>query len=240
MRRALAVAPAAVAAAYCLPAAAAVWPAAGKPLGVRSRVESGSVLLTFDDGPHPKGTPAVLEVLREAEMTATFFLVGEQVERCPQLAVEIASAGHELALHCYRHRCLLRLTPRQVHDDLRRAEATIGEATSVSPHRYRPPYGILNSAALAFAHVRGWEPILWSKDGRDWQRRATPDSIARRVTRGLAANDVVLLHDSDQYSALDSWRRTVVALPRIVEAIESRRATATPPSLPGGQMRSEP
>jgi peptidoglycan-N-acetylglucosamine deacetylase len=69
----------------------------------------------------------------------------------------------------------LRLTPWQVRDDLRRAQAVIAEATGQPPRRYRPPYGIFNAAALAFARAHGWEPLLWSKDGRDWQRRATAD-----------------------------------------------------------------
>ncbi len=207
--------------AYWLPGAAAVCPPLCFGLGVRNRLAADDrVLLTFDDGPHPQGTPAVLELLRDPDLRATFFLVGEQVERRPRLAAEIAAAGHEVALHCHRHRCLLRLTPWQVRDDLRRAQAVIAEATGQRPRRYRPPYGIFNTAALALARAHGWEPLLWSSDGRDWQRRATADSIAARVTRALRGGDVILLHDADHYSAPGSWRRTVAALPRILEAIE--------------------
>jgi len=210
--------------AYWLPGAAAICPPLRLGLGVRNRLDAEArVLLTFDDGPHPQGTPAVLDLLRDADLQATFFLVGEQVERCYQLAAEIASAGHEVALHCHRHRCLLRLTPRQVRDDLRRAEAVIAEATGQLPRRYRPPYGIFNAASLALARAHGWEPLLWSSDGRDWHRHATADSIAARVTRGLRGGDVILLHDADHYSAPGSWRQTVAGLPRIVEAIEHQR-----------------
>jgi peptidoglycan-N-acetylglucosamine deacetylase len=213
--------------AYWLPGAAAVFPPLRFGLGVRNCLDAvDRVLLTFDDGPHAQGTPAVLELLREADLQATFFLVGEQVERWPQLAAEIASAGHEVALHCHRHRCLLRLTPRQVRDDLLRAQAAIAEATGQFPRRYRPPYGIFNAAALALARAHGWEPFLWSRNGRDWQRRATADSIAAQVTRGLRGGDVILLHDADHYSAPGSWRQTVAALPRIVEAIELQRLRA--------------
>jgi peptidoglycan/xylan/chitin deacetylase (PgdA/CDA1 family) len=207
--------------AYRLPGAAAVCPPLRLACGVRNCLAAdGRALLTFDDGPHAQGTPAVLELLREAGVQATFFLVGEQVERRPRLAAEITAAGHEVALHCHRHRCLLRLTPGQVRDDLRRAQAVIAEATGQRPRRYRPPYGIFNAAALALARAHRWEPLLWSSDGRDWQRRATADSIAARVTRALRGGDVILLHDADHYSAPGSWRRTVAALPRILEAIE--------------------
>ncbi len=213
-----------LACAYWLPGAAAVCPPLRLGLGVRNRLDADDrVLLTFDDGPHAQGTPAVLDLLREADVQAMFFLVGEQVERGHQLAAEIASAGHEVALHCHRHRCLLRLTPRQVCDDLQRAQAVIAEATGQLPRHYRPPYGIFNATALAFARAYGWKPLLWSKDGRDWQRRATADSVAAYATRGLRGGDVILLHDADHYSTPGSWRQTVAALPRILEAIAPQR-----------------
>src|SRR6266498_1908985 len=207
--------------AYWLPAAAAVCGPLRSALGVRDRLDTpDQILLSFDDGPHPQATPAVLDLLDDAAAQATFFLVGEQVERRPQLAAEIAAAGHEVGLHCHRHRCLLRLTPRQVRDDLRRAEATIADTTGQVPGRYRPPYGIFNAAALTLARAYGWEPLLWSSDGRDWYRRATANSIAAHATRGLRGGDVILLHDADHYSAPGSWRQTVAALPRILGAIE--------------------
>jgi peptidoglycan-N-acetylglucosamine deacetylase len=213
--------------AYWLPGAAAVCGPLRSALGVRDRLDTADrILLSFDDGPHPQATPAVLDLLGEAAVQATFFLVGEQVERWPQLAAEIASAGHEIALHCHRHRCLLRLTPRQARDDLRRAYAVIGETTGRMPRRYRPPYGIFNAAALALARSQRWQPLLWSTDGRDWQQRATADSIAARVTRGLRGGDVILLHDADHYSAPGSWRQTIAALPRILEAIDHQRVRA--------------
>src|SRR6201992_3477390 len=106
------------------------------------------VALTFDDGPHPQGTPAVLEILRAAHQRATFFLAGEQVERRPALAAEIVAAGHRVALHCHRHRNQLRLSPRALLDDAERARATIEEATGQTIADYRPPYGIFSGAGL--------------------------------------------------------------------------------------------
>ncbi len=213
--------------AYWLPAAAAACGPLRAALGVRDRLDTpDQILLSFDDGPHPQATPAVLKLLEAAAVQATFFLAGEQVERWPQLAAEIASAGHEIALHCHRHRCLLRLPPRQTRVDLRRGYAVIGEATGRAPRRYRPPYGIFNTAALALARSQGWQPLLWSKDGRDWQQHAIADSIAARVTHGLRGGDVILLHDADHYSAPGSWRQTIAALPRILESIDRQRVRA--------------
>jgi hypothetical protein len=91
---------------------------------------------------------------------------------------------------------------------------------------------VFSLAGVSLARRNGWVPLLWSKWGRDWTRRATPESIARLATAGLARGDVVLLHDADHYSAAGSWRQTLGALPRILEAVETLGAdcvTATPP-----------
>jgi peptidoglycan/xylan/chitin deacetylase (PgdA/CDA1 family) len=212
---------AAAAALHAGPALAPVLPGVGPVLGIRERqTGSGDIALTFDDGPHPEGTPLMLDVLREAGASATFFLVGEQVVRYPSLAAEIVAAGHRVELHCHRHRNLLRLTPRQFLADADRARALIEEASGQSIADYRPPYGIFSGAALLAARRRGWRPVLWSRWGRDWTRRATARSIARNCTAGIRDGDIVLLHDADHYSASGSWVRTAAALPIIFEELD--------------------
>jgi peptidoglycan/xylan/chitin deacetylase (PgdA/CDA1 family) len=209
--------------AYTLPGLAAALPVLRRPLGVEDRTRDGrGYALTFDDGPHARGTPAVLALLAQARVPATFFLVGEQVQRDPALAREIVEAGHRIGLHCQRHRNLLRLTPWQVREDIDRAQAVIEDATGISPLLYRPPYGVLNAAALGTARARGWRTVLWSHWGRDWEQRATPSSIAARVTAGAGDGAVLLLHDADDYSAPGSWQRTVAALPRVLATLAER------------------
>ncbi len=208
---------------YLLPGLAAALPALRVPLGVEDRTAGGEgYALTFDDGPHAQGTPAVLELLAAADVRATFFLVGEQVRRNPSLAREIVAAGHGIGLHCERHRNLLRLTPAQTRRDIESAEAVIAETTGIAPALYRPPYGVLNAAALRLARGRGWRTLLWSQWGRDWERRATPQSIAARVTDGVSEGAVLLLHDADDYSAPGSWQNTVAALPRVLMTLAER------------------
>jgi peptidoglycan/xylan/chitin deacetylase (PgdA/CDA1 family) len=210
--------------AYVFPALAGALPQLRPPLGIADRTLDGrGYALTFDDGPHREGTPAVLEVLAARGVRATFFLVGEQVARNPSLAAEIVAAGHGIGLHCDRHRNQLRLPPRAVRADIERGAARIEETTGRPIERYRPPYGIFNASALALAHHRGWRPLLWTHWGRDWQARATPASIAARlVGRPVPEGSVLLLHDADDYSAPESWRKTVTALPRVLAELERR------------------
>jgi peptidoglycan/xylan/chitin deacetylase (PgdA/CDA1 family) len=207
-----------VAAAWSVPALAPLNRRVSRSLAVQTRVETG-VALTFDDGPHPLGTPAVLELLAAAGVHATFFLVGEQVLRSPAVAAEIVAAGHAVAVHGHRHRNLLRLSPAAVAADLDRAHAVIGEATGRDATIHRPPYGIYSWPALHAVRARGWTPVLWSRWGRDWTRRATATSIAATVADAVCDGDVLLLHDADDYSAPDSWRRTAAALPRVLDAV---------------------
>jgi peptidoglycan/xylan/chitin deacetylase (PgdA/CDA1 family) len=192
-------------------------------LGVEDRTAGRhGCAITFDDGPHAQGTPAALEVLAQRGVPATFFLVGEQVLRNPTLAAEIVAQGHGIGLHCHRHRNLLRLAPWQVREDVSRAQATIEDATGVSPSLYRPPYGILNATALRLARSAGRRTLLWTHWGRDWEARATPESILARVTDGVEHGSIILLHDADDYSAPGSWRRTVLALPRVLDVVGER------------------
>jgi peptidoglycan-N-acetylglucosamine deacetylase len=167
--------------------------------------------------------------LRSWRASATFFLVGEQVRRNPSLAREIVAAGHGIGLHCDRHRNLLRLAPGQVRADIARAKDTIEQASDRAIGLYRPPYGVLNASALRIARGHDWRTMLWSHAGKDWQARATAESIAMRVTQAAGGGSVLLLHDADDYSAADSWRRTAAALPRVLETLAGRGLEAVAP-----------
>ncbi len=206
---------------HALPAPAAVVPGLGRALRIPMGLDAEQgVALTFDDGPHPEGTAAALEMLARESVPATFFLAGEQVERYPKLAAEIVAMGHEVGLHCHRHRNQLRLAPGAIVDDMRRGEAAISEACGRAPRLYRPPYGIFSAAGLAIARRR-YQLLLWTRWGRDWSPHATAESIALTATRHIRAGDVILLHEADHYSAPGSWRRTVAAVPRILESLAS-------------------
>jgi peptidoglycan/xylan/chitin deacetylase (PgdA/CDA1 family) len=211
---------AAGAAGHALPALAPVVPGVAAALRIPTGLGTAEgVALTFDDGPHPEGTAAALEILRDAGVPATFFLAGEQVERYPALAAEIAAAGHEIGLHCQRHRNQLRLPPWQIVDDMRRGEAAIVAADLPAPRLFRPPYGIFSASGLLLARRR-YRLLLWTRWGRDWSARSTAAAIAQKATE--KPGDVILLHDADHYSDRGSWRATIAALPMILDTLADR------------------
>jgi peptidoglycan/xylan/chitin deacetylase (PgdA/CDA1 family) len=210
-----------------LVALAPVWPRIAASAAIPRRLPRDGAVLTFDDGPHPEGTPAVLDLLDGAGARAIFFLAGEQVERHPGVAAEIARRGHEIAVHCHRHRVQLRLSEQAIHDDVQRALTVIRAATGADPKLHRPPLGIYSPAGLRVTRELGLEPLLWSRWGKDWRRWTTPERIAARATRELRDGDVILLHDADHYSSKGSWRRTVAALPEILRRVQPTGSGST-------------
>jgi len=184
---------------------------------------AAGVAITFDDGPHPEGTPAVLKSLADADIKATFFLVGEQVERRPELAAEIASQGHVIGLHGYRHRPQPAMSRKAVQLDVERGAAAVASAIGAPPAWHRPPYGLYSPAGLDAVRDRKLRPLLWSRWGKDWRRFTTPARIARRATANLRPGDVILLHDADFYSSRGSHERTVAALALIVRELKRQK-----------------
>jgi len=207
--------------------------------GVVTQLSDGraGVALTFDDGPHPSGTPAVLAELAAADARATFFLVARQAVARPSLVAEILAAGHEVACHGDRHLPHCLLPPPFVWRDLAYACDVIEQIAGTEVRAVRSPFGAMSLATMAFCRRRGLDLTGWSCWGWDWRRGATPASITAHATRDLASGDVVLLHDSDFYSAPGCWRATAAAVGPIVEAVRARGlepvtlAAAHPPHI---------
>ena len=221
--RAAAVAAGAVLAAQALPALTSVGPLRNRLTpGLAGVGEADHVALTFDDGPHPLSTPHFLGLLDRLDLKATFFLLGRWAARSPSLVKEIASAGHELAVHGFDHRCLLARGVRGTYDDLARARDVIAAASGEQPAWFRPPYGVMTAATVSAARRLGLRPVLWTAWGEDWTARATPETVSRTVLADLGPGSTILLHDSDVTSVPGSWRATLGAVPRIVEACRER------------------
>jgi len=181
----------------------------------RERTQTG-VALTFDDGPDPEVTPAALDVLDAAGVRATFFLVGEQLLVHHELGAAIAAAGHQVALHGFRHVEHDELT--EPRDDLLRGLDAVEAATGARPKLVRPPYGRFSAASYAASRELGLQAVYWSAWGADWEA-IRPARIAELVRRDLGPGAIVLLHDSARYAERPSARPTVDALPEIIADI---------------------
>ena len=194
-----------------------LWPSlAGRGL-------ADHVALTIDDGPDPVATPEFLDLLAARGVRATFFMLGAAVAKVPEIAAEVAAAGHDIGVHGWNHRPLPPQGPLATYDNLARARDRIAEATGRVPRLFRPPYGVLTGSALAAGRRLGMTPVLWTAWGREWRRAATPASVYATLVRGLDGGGTVLLHDSDRYAPPGSWR----AMLGVVPVLQSAQAAAT-------------
>jgi peptidoglycan/xylan/chitin deacetylase (PgdA/CDA1 family) len=181
--------------------------------------DSLPIALTFDDGPDPTVTPLVLDVLRAHGIHATFFLIGNKVERHPELAARIIAEGHEIGNHSHAHpRHIYLWSGEAVARDAARAQGAINAATGRSPTLYRPPVGF---RSLGMAHaMRRLELTLvnFTVRSRDTVDR-DPDRITRRVIAGARPGGIILLHDGSDRGATPDRAATLEALPKIIEQL---------------------
>jgi peptidoglycan/xylan/chitin deacetylase (PgdA/CDA1 family) len=188
---------------------------------------SGGVALTFDDGPDADGTPAVLDALAALGWTATFFLLGSQVDRHPEVARSIVAAGHEVGVHGYQHRNHLVRSARWIRQDLRLACSRISSVTGVQPRWFRPPYGVLSAGSLRAAADLDLTPVLWTAWGRDWEGPPA-DRVLTHLLSSLGDGGTLLLHDSDCTSSPGSWRSAVAVLAPLASELDRRGLAVRP------------
>lgn len=153
------------------------------------------IALTFDDGPHPLTTQALLAVLSAKNVRATFFLLGENAVKYPELLGDIAAAGQEIGSHGYRHQFPNKQPREELYADLARLEA-VAAAVGARPTLFRPPGGGYNDLLVADLAARGYTTILWSIDTRDWERRSSAQT-ANTIVREAAPGSIVLLHEGE-------------------------------------------
>ncbi len=213
---------AALAVAQGAPGLTALAPVRRRFPGLSGAGAADHVALTFDDGPDPAFTPCFLATLGARRVHATFFLLGPMVQAAPQLAADIAAAGHEIGVHGWEHRYATMRGPGALHDDLARACDTIAAATGVLPRLYRPPYGVLSAGALIAARRLGLRPILWGTWGREWAPGATAGSVQATLASTLGGGGTVLLHDSEATAPPGAAAAALGALPWLLDECARR------------------
>lgn len=191
--------------------------------------------LTFDDGPGPS-TPAILDALAEADVRATFFVLGRQVERYPEVVARMVAEGHELGNHGFDHGILVFRGAGHVQDQLRRTEDAVATAVgsdALSPF-FRAPHGFRSPVTSRAAARRGYRTVGWGTGVFD---SAQPGStvIADRVVAALRPGEIILLHDADGWHPDASRQQTADALPTICAQARDQRLE---PSTLGGILES--
>ena len=190
---------------------------------VQQRVpgDDAVVALTFDDGPNPDATPAILDTLGAEGVLATFFVLGRHADRWPDLVGRTAREGHAIGNHGYYHRKLVWRGPRYVRDDIARGTAAIERAGAARPRMFRAPHGHRNPWVTPIARAAGQRTIGWTLGVWD---TALPgaDVIADRVIRGARPGSIVLLHDGDGYDPSGDRMQTARALPRLIRGLRER------------------
>ena len=166
------------------------------------------VAITFDDGPHPRNTPRLLDMLRRRNIKATFYVIGELVQRYPGITRRIVAEGHEIGNHTWTHANLTKLGDGAVRSEMNRTRDIIVSTTGVKPRTMRPPYGALlgRQREMIFREY-GYPTILWSVDPKDWQRPGA-NVVADRIVSGANNGAIILAHDLHA-STVDAMPQTL-------------------------------
>lgn len=178
------------------------------------------ISLTFDDGPDNIYTPLILDVLKEKNVTATFFLIGDKMKKYPEITKRIFNEGHVLANHTTNHLRLPGKTFSQVLDNLIQTENLIASVCGTSQKLYRPPFGLITDNQKERLSKLGFKLVLWNVNSKDFIKSASIDGIVNGVVNGAGNNKVVLFHCAD-FKGNASRMKTVLALPRIIDILRS-------------------
>ena len=218
-------APIAIAANHVVLTLAGLWPRS-RLLGpniVRlppAAIARNEVALTFDDGPNPEITPRVLDILEAHGARATFFCIAEKAARHPELAREIVRRGHAVENHSNAHEHTFAfLMFAGLRRDLSAAQSTIHALTGTSPRFFRPPMGFRNPLLDPVLHDMGLRLVSWTRRGYDTNPRHVA-TVAERLENGLAAGDILLMHDGQAAPTASGTPVVLEVLPRLLERLQ--------------------
>lgn len=171
--------------------------------------ETKRIALSFDDGPHPRFTPMILEMLAEYGIKATFFMIGSNVARYPEVARAVAAAGHEIGNHTYTHPHMHALSVKELLEEIEKTENIFEQNGIPRPRLFRPPEGFRSKEQVRALRDAGYTTIIWSLDTNDWRGRAAHE-IVSVVLGGVRGGDILLFHD------YTSRKNTITALEELI------------------------
>ncbi len=180
----------------------------------------GEISITLDDGPDPDVTPAVLDLLDAHRAHATFFCIASRAALHPQLCREIVARGHSVQNHSHRHSHTFSLWgPRAFAREISVAQATLSQITGQRPAFFRAPAGLRNLFLAPVLDQQGLQLVSWTRRGFDTATH-NPAGVLARLTRGLSAGDILLLHDANSKTALSGKPVVLEVLPELLRRIE--------------------
>jgi peptidoglycan/xylan/chitin deacetylase (PgdA/CDA1 family) len=181
------------------------------------------VALTFDDGPSPEWTLKILDELKKAQVKATFFMIGEHVEKYPEIARRVAEEGHEIGNHTVDHHVLIYYKMDELEKEIKDAEKIIKDITGQTTRYLRPPKAWLTDKEKRKIEEMGYKTVLWTLNSKDW---VTFDDkyIVRYILRRIKPGDIILFHDSGGVFATEGGDRheTVKAVARLVQKLKEK------------------
>jgi peptidoglycan-N-acetylglucosamine deacetylase len=168
------------------------------------KVERKRFLLTFDDGPHPTFTPAILDILNSAHARAIFFMIGSLVLRYPEIVRQVVERGHCVGNHSHTHTKVI--SPWKAYREIEYCQRALKLVVNQNPASFRPPWGRLLSPSVVYARLRGLRTVLWSEDPKDFRIRTTAGAfeagiqLADRLNNPERDSDIILLHDDSPFT----------------------------------------
>lgn len=179
------------------------------------------VALTFDDGPYPPYTGQILDILKEYKVPATFFVVGRNAEKHPDVVQRIKQEGHQIGNHTFNHIDLLKADRNIMEREIDRTNKAIADITGQAPHVVRPPHGFRDPVVMEVMADRKLKVVEWSVMSRDWTNPGV-EAIVNRTISKVQNGSVILLHDGDGVASKDSRAQTVEATRRIIRELSAQ------------------
>lgn len=174
-------------------------------------VDGTSLAITFDDGPHPKNTPRLLDMLKERGLKATFYVIGQNVAQYPEIMQRIVAEGHEIGNHSYTHAALTKCSPAKVGEEVSKTNDAILQACGAKPTTIRPPYGATNASITKRLNDEfGLTVVMWSVDPLDWKIR-NAGHVSGHILQNAKSGSIVLAHDIHP--------TTIDAMPKVLDGL---------------------
>lgn len=188
----------------------------------RIKTKKKKIVLTFDDGPSPEWTPKILDALKEADIKATFFMIGYHVRKYPDIARRVAEEGHTIGNHGYAHSVMLYYKPPEIEEEIKYTEMLIEEITGQKTKYFRPPKAWLRPSIKNTIKSMGYEIVLWSLNSKDWVA-FNHHRIVRYIKRRVRSGDILLFHDSGNVFSREGGTRaqTVKAISLMARELKS-------------------